>query len=107
MKMYNERDAVIEKINLLQVKQAEELVVLKEQFQVTYDSLKPMNFIKSTFHDVATSKEIQGDLVNGALNLATGLISKKLLVGFIEKPMKKLVTTGIQFLLSKITPKKE
>lgn len=107
MKIYSKRDAIIEKINLLQVKQAEELVVLKEQFQITYDSLKPINFIKSTFHDVTTSKEIQTDLVNGALNLATGLISKNLLMSVVEKPMKKLLTTGIQFILNKISPNKE
>lgn len=107
MKMYSERDALIEKINLLEIKQAEELIVLKEQFQITYDSLKPLNFIKSTFHDMTTSKEIQGDLVNGALSLASGLISKKILSGIAEQSIKKILTTTFQFVSKKIFPKKE
>lgn len=105
--MYSERDAIIEKINLLEIKQAEELIALKEQFQITYESLKPLNFIKSTFHDMTTSKEIQSDLVNGALNLATGLISKKILSGIAEVPIKKLLSTALQFVLKKRGPKKE
>jgi len=105
--MKSERDALIEKINLLQIQQTNELAVLKEQFQITYDSFKPLNLIKSTFQDITSTSKSQGDLVDGALNLATGLISKNILFTAVEKPVKKLLSNGIQFILRKLKPKKE
>ena len=71
MKTDRERDIIIEKINILKDKQAQELAILKDQFHETYESFKPLNVLKSTFHDITSTPEIKGDLVNGALNLAT------------------------------------
>lgn len=39
----NETDALNKSILLLQNKQEDELVLLKEQFHITYESLKPID----------------------------------------------------------------
>ena len=105
--MKNERNNVIEKISLLRMQQSEDLVALKEQFHTTYDSFKPLNLLKSTFHDVTSSPEMKGGLVNGALNLATGFISRKVLYGITEKPIKNILTNVFQFVAKKFFSKKE
>ncbi len=107
MKKSNEKAALIEKIAALQIKHLEELNSLKVQFQITYESLKPLNFIKSTLHDVTSSPEIKSDLLNGALNLATGLISKNVLFGLTEKPIKNLISTLFKFVVKKFVSKKQ
>lgn len=81
MKKKNETDALNEAISLLENKQAHELKLLKEQFQVAYESLKPINIIKSTFREVTSSPEIKNNIVNNAIGLTTGYLSRKVLVG--------------------------
>lgn len=105
--MKNERDSLIEKITSLKIKQSEDLVALKDQFHTTYDSYKPLNLLKSTFHDVTSSAEVKGDLVNGAINLATGLISRKILFGISEKPIRIILVNAFQFVAKKFFPKKD
>jgi len=105
MKESNEKTELIEKIAALQIKQSEELNSLKMQFQITSDSLKPLNFIKSTLHDVTSSPEIKVDLINGAVNLATGLITTNFLFKAAEKPIKSLVSTLFKFAIRKLTTK--
>lgn len=48
MKKKNETDTLNQTIISLQNKQAQELKSLKEQFHLTYESLKPINLIKNT-----------------------------------------------------------
>jgi xylose isomerase len=106
MKTSDEEAVLIEKIAALQIKQSEELDSLKMQFHITYESFKPLNLIKSTFHDVTSSPEIKGNLLDGAVNLATGLITTNVLFKAAEKPIKSLVSTLFKFVVKKLTPKK-
>lgn len=101
MKTSNVKTALIEKIAALQLKQSEELDSLRMQFQITHESFKPLNLIKSTLHDVTSSPQIKEDFLNGALNLATGLISKNVLFGITEKPIKNLISTFFKFVVRK------
>jgi len=66
--MSNQKDLLNESIRLLQQKQALELIQLKEQFHATYESLKPLNLIKSTLHEVADSSEIKNNILNPTLS---------------------------------------
>jgi hypothetical protein len=107
MKNIDERAALIEKIAALQIKQSEELDGLKMQFKITSESLKPLNFIKDTFHDITSSPDIKVDFLNGAVNLATGLFSGNLLFKAAEKPIKSVVSTFFKFVVRKFTSKKK
>ncbi len=98
----NKKEILAEAITLLEIKQASELKLLKEQFQETYESLKPINLIKNTFKEVEDSPEIRKNILNAAVGLATGFLSKKVLTSDAQTPMKKVIGTLLQFALAKV-----
>lgn len=106
MKKKNESEALKEAIHLLKVKQAGELLLLKEQFQETYESLKPLNFIKNTFNEVTSSPEIKNGLINNAIGLATGYLSKKVLIGATHNPFKKILGAILEFSVASFVAKR-
>ena len=105
MKKTNETDSLNELIVLQQQKYNTNLALLKEQFDVAYESVKPLNFIKTLVHEVATSPEIKNDLSTNLLALGTGFISKKLLVDSSHNPVKKVFGTILQFAIANVVAK--
>ncbi|MBG6111594.1 hypothetical protein H4V97_000631 [Flavobacterium sp. CG_23.5] len=105
MKKTNETDTLNETISLLEYRQAYELRILKEQFELTYDSLKPLNLIKSAFSEMTTSSELKGNLINNVIGISTGYLTKKLLVGSTHNPFKRILGTAIQFAITNLVTK--
>ena len=68
-------------IQLLEVEQEIEGRLLKEQFKKTYESLKPVNLLKSTFMEVASSPYLLDNIIGAGVGLATGYLSKKIVIG--------------------------
>ena len=101
----NETDALNKSILLLQNKQEDELVLLKEQFHITYESLKPINIIKTTVSKVMESPELKNNLVNNVIGAATGYLSKIVLFGASRNPVTRLMGTLLQFAVTNITTK--
>ena len=101
----NETDALNKSILLLQNKQEDELVLLKEQFHITYESLKPINIIKTTVSKVMESPELKNNLVNNVIGAATGYLSKIVLFGASRNPVTRLMGTLLQFAVTNITAK--
>lgn len=97
MKNKTGKDELTEAIRLLKNKQELELQILRNQFQLAYESVKPINLIKNTLHQVATSSEIRKNILNNAVGLATGFVAKKLLLGATHNPVKKILGTIFQF----------
>jgi hypothetical protein len=106
MEKINERTALLNSINLLKAKQAEELQSLKAQFHITYEGLKPLNLIKNTFSEVTSSPEVKSSLVNNAIGLATGYLSKKLLIGGTHNPIKKILGALVEFSVASFVAKR-
>ncbi|MBK7851648.1 MAG: hypothetical protein IPJ66_11065 [Bacteroidetes bacterium] len=101
----NETDALNKSILLLQNKQEDELVLLKEQFHITYESLKPINIIKTTLSKVVESPELKSNIVNNVIGAATGYLSKIVLFGASRNPVTRLMGTLLQFAVTNITTK--
>ena len=101
----NETDALNKSILLLQNKQEDELVLLKEQFHITYESLKPINIIKTTLSKVVESPELKSNIVNNVIGAATGYLSKIVLFGASRNPVTRLMGTLLQFAVTNITAK--
>ena len=95
MKKINPNELLQAKIFLLERKSAEELIVLKEQFQKIYESLKLVNIIKSTFMGVIKSPGVKTSIGNTRLGLASDYITKNILFPTTRNPIKKLA--GILF----------
>ncbi|MCX6236281.1 MAG: hypothetical protein NTY07_01785 [Bacteroidia bacterium] len=84
-------------IQRLEVEQAISGQLLKEQFYFTYESLKPVNILRSTFHEVVTSPHLIDDILGTAVGLATGFVSKKIvMVGASGNLIRKLFGAVLQ-----------
>jgi hypothetical protein len=81
------RSAILE----LEFKQAEEVGILKDQFHLAYESMKPINLIKSTLQEAVGSKGEKNNLFGSSLGLAAGFLSKLLFQGLAKNPVKKIL----------------
>jgi hypothetical protein len=79
------------RIKLLETQQALDLAALKAQFKSTYDSLQPINLIKSTIHDVVKEPQVRSDLTSAAVSLLAGYAAKKVAFGNTDSVVKKLL----------------
>jgi len=84
-------------IQLLEKKKADEEQVLKKGFHLAFESLKPLNLIKSTIREAASSGELKDNLLNTTAGLSAGFLVKKLFVGRSNNPLKKTAGNIIMF----------
>ena len=106
MKNSTEVDELRSKIALLKQQQETDLILLKEQFNETIESLKPINLLKNTFKDVVSSPDLKTTIVKNAIGLATGYLSKKVLIGSSHNPIKKILGTVIEFVVANVVAKR-
>jgi hypothetical protein len=112
MKRNSAKVELVNTIALLEIREAQELGALKQQFHDTLESLKPANLIKSGLRKVASSPDIKGTLVKTGLGLATAYFSKRILFRAARKTVGKtlgaLVGMGIaRFVAKKVKKEKE
>jgi hypothetical protein len=105
MKKTNETDSLNELILLEEKKHDTQLAELKFQFDAAYESIKPINLIKSLIHEVTASREIKNDLTTDFIALGTGFISKKLLVNDSHSTIKNVFGTILQFAITNMVSK--
>lgn len=97
--------ALRESIVLLEIKQANEAALLKEQIKFTYENLKPVNLIKNTLSELTSDPDVKGKILNAALGLAAGFVSKKVVIGVAQTPLKQLLGTVLQIAVTGIVAK--
>lgn len=85
-----------EAIELLEVEQVFKAEVLKEQFQLAYESFRPVNLLKSTLKDIASSPNLINNVLGAAVGLGTGYLSKKIVVGGSDSIFRKILGFVIQ-----------
>ncbi|MGC1389531.1 MAG: hypothetical protein WA816_00685 [Bacteroidales bacterium] len=84
-------------IQLLEIEQGIKGQLLKEQFYLTYESLKPVNLIKSTLKEISSSPYLIDNISGTAMGLLSGFLSKKIFVGTSGNLIRKLFGTILQF----------
>jgi len=84
-------------IQLLEVEQADKGQLLKEQFYLAFESLKPVNLIKNALKDISSSPYLVDNIVGTAMGLATGYLSKGIFIGTSGNKIKRLIGTIMQF----------
>lgn len=84
-------------IRQLENNRNDQVDLLKSQIQQTYESLKPINMLKSTFRQANTSQDLQNALFHTSVGLAAGYLSKILFEGISNSPVKKLLGTALMF----------
>lgn len=81
----------------LEDKQIREGIELRNQFNVAYESLKPINLIRSVFVEAAGSSDLQNNLISNSLGVTAGYLSKFLFEGAMRSPLQKLIGTAVMF----------
>jgi hypothetical protein len=84
-------------IELLEVEQADKGQLLKEQFFLTLESLKPANLLRSTVNDIASSPYLIDNILSTAMGLVSGFLSKKIFIGASGNKLRKLIGYVLQF----------
>ena len=105
MKKMNETDLLDQTILALKIKKADDFNSLKEQFHTTYESIKPLNIIKNAFIDLTDSPILKNNIVNNVIGLSTGYLSRKLILGSSHNPIKRVLGSLFQFVVSNFVSK--
>jgi hypothetical protein len=97
MRKINSDTSLREAIIVLEAKRSAEELALREHLRLTYESMKPINLIKSTYEEVVASQGLKDDLINTSVGLAVGYVSKALFEGVSHSPLRKLIGTALLF----------
>lgn len=89
----------------LEEKQKEETRLLKEQAHRTLESFKPVNMIKTTFKEVAASKELKDGMVNAVLGLVAGFVYNLVIERITNAKLKTFLSTALMAGISAISDK--
>ena len=71
--------------------------LLKDQFYLAYESLKPVNLLKNTLHDISSSPNLIDNILGTAMGIASGFLTNKIFVGDQEVIIRKLLGSVLQF----------
>jgi hypothetical protein len=89
-------------ILLLEIEQAHKQKILKDQFHATFESLKPINILKTTISEAISAPEVGTNLVDNLIGMASGFLSNKVLVGNTDSPIKKVAGSILQMIVSNV-----
>jgi hypothetical protein len=84
-------------IKLLEAEHAVKGQLLKEQFYMTYESLKPVNLIRNTLHDISSSPYLIDNILGTSIGIASGFLTNKIFVGRSGSIIRNLLGTILQF----------
>lgn len=95
-----------EAIRLLEIDREKKLELLKGEVNAVAQSLKPGNIIKGAIQNALDSPNLKDTLINGAIGLITGYLSKKVVLGGgdnnpIKNILGNLIQLGVTTLVSK------
>ena len=91
--------------NAIQLLQEEELIkrqLLKEQLNLTFESLKPINLLRNTIKDISTSPDLINNIIGNVAGLASGYLSNKIFVGKSGNLIRKIIGILVQFGVTKV-----
>jgi hypothetical protein len=88
-------------IEVLEVEQAVKLQQLKEQLNLTLDSLNPKNLVANSITDFSASPTIFDKVISAITGALTGYISKRLIIAGSGNRLRKIAGTLIHLLIIK------
>ena len=84
-------------IQRLEIEQAIDGQLLKEQFYFAFESLKPVNILRNTLYEITTSPHLMDSILGTALGLASGYVSRKIvMIGASGNIIRKLLASVMQ-----------
>ncbi|PKP41450.1 MAG: hypothetical protein CVT95_12850 [Bacteroidetes bacterium HGW-Bacteroidetes-12] len=92
-------------ILLLKNKRLEEEKMLKEIFNQTYESIKPINIIKNIFREIVEPQNLKDSLVSTSVGLGLGYLSKILFQRIVKVPFKKFFGSALMLSVENLVAK--
>ena len=96
MAKQNSIEILKENIRLLEIRQAEEGKLVKAQFVITVESLKPVNLLKIAAKEFTSSAELRETVLESSAILVAGFISKRIMDSTKGDPLLRLLTSLLQ-----------
>jgi hypothetical protein len=94
------KDKTINELNkailLLEEQQVIQENLLREQFNLAYESIKPANLVRNTIKDLISSSSLGDNALNSTIGITAGLLSKKIISGSGKNMFRKLLGTVVQ-----------
>ena len=88
-------------IALLELKRNEEHGAIREQFSIVTDSLKPVNLLKRTIHEITESFDLKDQLIHTGAGLVAGYLTRKVVVRSSTNPFIRLAGVALQYGVTK------
>lgn len=101
----NSAQALRQIIQELEIRQDEEREEIHQSFKDAYESVKPINLIKSTVKDAVESLDLKDNLVNTGIGLAAGYLGKTVYEASSNGAFKKVIGSGLMFLITNLVTK--
>jgi hypothetical protein len=89
-------------IELLEAEHAAKGRQLKELVLRTYSGLKPVNLLKSTLDNITSSPHLVESILGAGLGIASGFLSRRLIVGTSGSIVRKLLGSVMQAGVTKV-----
>lgn len=99
--MKNLKELLEFRILELEAQQKENLLLLKEDLHEIVENLTPLNLIKNVIGGEITTENIGQNILNDAIGISSGYLSKKLMFGSSNNPVKKVMGSMFQFIVAK------
>jgi hypothetical protein len=84
-------------IQFLEAKQTVSLMTMKSNFRKAYENLKPINLIGNILDEITTSPFLTNNIIDSAIGLTAGYISRKAVVKETDGVLRKLFGIVLQF----------
>ena len=84
-------------IQLLEVEQRIKGNLLKDQFHLAVESLKPAALIKNALHDISTAPKLVDNILSTTMGIASGFLTNRVFVGASGSLIRKLLGSVLQF----------
>jgi hypothetical protein len=92
-------------IELLEAEHAIKGQLLKEQFYLTCESMKPINILNRTLKEITSSQYLINNISGTIMGLASGYLSKKIFTGGSGNILRKLLGSILQFEVTNVVAK--
>ena len=69
---------------------------LRLAFHSTMDSMKPMNLIKNTIHEVTHNSQIRNSAIRTAAGIGIGILTKDMFIGKAIPVLRKIIGSSVE-----------
>ena len=95
------KEAIID----LEFKKKRQASIIKEQFDIMKENLKPANIIRNTIDEVRSSSMLRSNIFGALLGIGAGYFSNRLVAGTTGKPFRRILGNVLQLGITALVAK--